>query len=113
MATQTGFQPSFFRPEPPFAALPKKSGELRLFLLPWNSYTMVLGGGGIKQKGTRTYQECPELNQAADHLKEVATRLDFLIGEELLLAPPSGGFYNNSGKLLTIVHLTNDLLKWN
>lgn len=64
----------------------KFSGTLRLFCLRFGSGVVILGNGGIKPKGVRTYQEVPELEAAALVLENVANEIEQkLRGKEIAL----------------------------
>lgn len=105
MANHRGFDPSEFRPEPNFDALPSFSCELRVFCLRWSMRTLILGNGGVKKKGVRTYQEVPVLDLAAKHLQQLTIELTDQIRRDGIFEAANGGFMDPSGGLIEYLQL--------
>lgn len=105
MCLDGNFQPTFFKPEDGYYALPRSGGELRLYSYIINSQTAILGGGGIKNKGTRTIQESAILSPKRLIMKELDRRLLCMLNEDFFTNPLSGGLYDQFGNLIKTITL--------
>ncbi|MCU0469500.1 MAG: hypothetical protein MUF58_12950 [Arcicella sp.] len=54
--------------------LPDK--KLRLYCIRYGTEIIILGGGGIKHKHIRAYQEAPKLDQEASLIKKIAKEIN-------------------------------------
>ena len=48
-----------------------ESSRLRLYCLCYSECILILGGGGIKEKGTRTWQDDPQLTKYVKELQKI------------------------------------------
>lgn len=76
-----GLLPQYFRLEdeksihPEICRIDYGTGMLRLYCIRWNDNLLILGGGGIKPKGARFWQESPELSSEARKIADAFHRL--------------------------------------
>jgi len=52
-----------------------KNGRIRLFCIRWAHDVVIVGYGGYKPLGIKSWQEDPVLNEAGNYIKEVAAYL--------------------------------------
>jgi len=76
-----GAQERYFRPEGKFLdylyALPQKGlgCDLRIFCLRISEKIVILGNGGVKPKSVKKYQEDPVLNEIAEEMQKISSKL--------------------------------------
>jgi hypothetical protein len=107
MASKTGFLPYLFRDEPGFEMFPRRTSEARICTLRFSSKTLILGGGGIKRKGTAAYQDCPGLYEAVKFMQSISSALTQYLESTGSSEDPSGGFVDRWGLPLEFVPLTH------
>jgi hypothetical protein len=79
-----GLREDFFKPEGGAAdALVRirDTGQVRVYGILFSKLCIILGGGGIKPKVVRTYQEVPELYDAVKLLKRIQDEILIRIKE--------------------------------
>jgi hypothetical protein len=65
-----------------------ESSKLRLYCLCYAECILILGGGGVKEKGTRTWQDNPILTHCVEDIKKVEKAINLKINKKQL------AFYN-------------------
>jgi len=79
--SKRGLLPQYFRPEgenhlhSDISRIDYGFGYLRLYCIRWNDKLLILGGGGIKPKNIRFWQESPELSSEVRNISDAYCRI--------------------------------------
>ena len=76
----------------PFDAICRlqKTGNLRLYCIRFGNVALIIGGGGIKEKSKRTYQEVEELNEVVENLKIIYGKIEKKIKNKKIFIDDNG-----------------------
>ena len=66
------------------------TGLLRLYGIYFNNTVVLLGSGGLKPPGVRSWQESPELRPKGEQMEEIAAEINRKIKEKELKILPDG-----------------------
>ena len=67
-----------------------RTGKLRLYCLRFGNVAIIIGGGGVKEKEKRTYQEVKELNKIVEDLKIIYSKIEEKIKNRELVISDEG-----------------------
>lgn len=72
IAEETGAREHFFDKQGVFALYDRPDSKLRLYCFKFNSFILILGGGGFKPKNVRAFQEDAKLKQENTIMRHVS-----------------------------------------
>ncbi len=84
---EKGAQERYFRPEGKIFdylyAIPQKGlgCELRIFCLKISENLIILGNGGIKPKNVKKYQDIESLNEIAEEMQKISSKLYYCMND--------------------------------